>query len=206
MAFYNNRAVVLDRPAEQRSRLVPGQVGQRLLTALRGVTNRSPHTAARALTDPAMDEPGTAAEHCLARFPIARRGYERTAVDEYVAELELELAALDRELAELRGGGATAAEVASEIKRIGEQTSAVLIAAHQQREEILARARAEAERCVGEATATASALTAQCEERLRELEAQTETARGERERLLGDLRTISTALAAVADSAEERIS
>jgi hypothetical protein len=81
----------------------------------------------------------------------------------------------------------------------------VLLAAHEQREEILRRAHADAERCMADATASAGAVTAQCEERLRALKAQTDAARLERDRLLGDLRTISAAVAAVADSAEERI-
>jgi cell division septum initiation protein DivIVA len=138
----------------------------------------------------------------LPRFPIARHGYDRIAVDGYVSELEQELAALDHELVELRARIDPAEEVASQIKRIGEQTSAVLMAANEQREEILRAARAEAERCVAEAGETARTLTEQGEVRLRELEAQTQAAQSERERLLGELRTISAALAAVADSAQ----
>jgi chromosome segregation ATPase len=192
MAFYNNRSLVLDRGLKRRTHRSFGTLGLRLAGALRWKGADE-------------DEPETVDEELLPRFPLVRHGYERIAVDGYVAELEQELAALDRELAELRGGGAPAAEVANEIKRIGEQTSAVLMAAHEQREEILRRARAEADRCVEEATARAHALTTQCEQRLRELEAKNETARGERNRLLGDLRTISSALTAVADSADQRI-
>jgi chromosome segregation ATPase len=77
------------------------------------------------------------------------------------------------------------------------------MAAHEQREEILRRAHAEAEGRIANATATASAVTAQCEERLRDLKAQTDAAQAERGRLLGELREISAALAAVADSADE---
>src|SRR5205807_7969088 len=67
------------------------------------------------------------------------------------------------------------------------------------------RAQDQADRCVADARATASALTEECDQRLRELRGQAEAAQGERDRLLGDLRTISTALVTVADAADERI-
>jgi CHASE3 domain sensor protein len=192
MAMYSNRAFAFDHGSKQRSRRALGPVGQRLASVLRGGNDRDP------LPDTAQHELETAPE----RFAVVRRGYHCTAVDDYVAALERELAALDRELAELRGSAPAADEVANEIKRIGEQTSAVLMAAHEQREEILRRAREEAERCVVDARATASTLTAECEQRLRELRDQTELAQAERDRLVSELRTISGALATVADSAD----
>jgi|SRR5579884_165172 len=190
MAFYNNRSLLLERNVKRGTQRPLGPVGQRLAGALRR-------------TD---DEPPTLTEQLPQRFPVVRRGYDPAAVDAYVSELEGELAVLDRELAELRGGGAAAHQVEEEIKRIGAQTSAVLMAAHDQREQVLREARAEADRCVAEARASASALTAQCQNRLRQLQAQTEAAQGERSRLLEELRTISSALAAVVDSAEKAAS
>src|SRR5947209_1344381 len=52
------------------------------------------------------------------RFPIARHGYDRDAVDEHIAQLE-------HELGELQTSAATASAIAEEIDRIGEQTSAI---------------------------------------------------------------------------------
>jgi chromosome segregation ATPase len=155
------------------------------------------------LTHSGLEAGETVDDRGAPRFPLARRGYDCVAVDVYVADLEQELAALDRELAKVRGSVRAEDDVASELKRLGKQTSAVLMAAHEQREEILRRAHAEAEGRIANATATASAVTAQCEERLRDLKAQTDAAQAERGRLLGELREISAALAAVADSADE---
>lgn len=200
MAFYNNRSIVLDRGAKRGSRRPLGPVGHRLAGVMR--KPEGPDHETNSVAPPG--EADTFVEASPQRFPLVLRGYDRLAVDAYVSELEAELAGLDQELAELRGEGAAAHEVASEIKRIGEQTSAVLMAAHEQRERILSEARAEADRCVNDANTTANARTKECEDRLRVLGAQTKAAQSERDRLLGDLRAISAGLAAVADSAHER--
>ena len=200
MALYDNRSLVLEPGFKERSRRILAPITQRV----RSVTHGGEAGESQGRED--GGRPGNDADtvegQLVLRFPIVRRGYDPGAVDEYVADLERELGGLDHELAQLRGQTAPAEEIASEIKRIGEQTSVVLMAAHQQREEILNAARSEAERCVAEATATARTITEQSEARLRELEAQNEAARGERGRLLTDIRRISTALTAVADSAE----
>jgi chromosome segregation ATPase len=197
MALYDNRSLALQGGFKQRSQRLLGPIAQRFRSLMHADGEGAPPPPGWAGNDA-----DTVDGQLVLRFPLTRRGYEPSAVDEYVADLEHELSALDRELAQLRGLREPAAEVASEIKRIGEQTSAVLMAAHEQREEILTAARSEAERCVAEATATARELTERSEARLRELETQNAAARGERARLLGDIRTISTALAGVADSAE----
>lgn len=187
-------AIALDHGLGRSPRRALGPLAQRIMRTLLGTEESTPPPGA------AEDGPDAVVDQLQQRFPLARRGYDRAAVDNYVGGLEQELAALDRELAESRGQGPPQ-EVAEEIKRIGEQTAAILIAAHQQREEILRKARADADRCVAEARATANALTAQCEERLRALQAQNNSAEAERDRLLGELRSISEALATVADSA-----
>jgi DivIVA protein len=204
MALYNSRLLVLDRSAQQHSGRSLGALGNRITSWFRDGAQPSRRSTPPPLTHSALDGREAPGEQ-PPRFPLARRGYDCVAVDGYVADLEQELADLDRELAELRGSTAPPDEVADEIKRVGQQTSAVLMAAHEQREEILRRAQAEADGCIATATANASAVTAQCEERLRDLKAQTDAARSDRDRLLADLRTISAAVAAVADSAEERI-
>lgn len=195
MAFYNNRSLALDRGPKGGPRRPLGPVGHRLAGVLRGTGDPGREGA-----NEAEDGAETPAEQEALRFALVWRGYDRTAVDEYVTALEGELAALDRELTDLRGGSPAKQEVASELQRIGEQTSAVLMAAHEQREEIVRGAQAEAERCIAEANAAANARTAACEARLRELSAQTDGVRAERDRLLDDVRKISAALAAVADS------
>lgn len=205
MALYNSRMLVLDRGRARRPRRSLGPVGPRLSRLVRRTAEPGLQSTPPPLTHSALEAGETAGGEPAPRFPLARRGYDCVAVDEYVADLERELTALDRELAELRGSDRPADEVASEIRRVGEQTSAVLMAAHEQRDEILRRAEAEADRRVADATATANTVTAQFEERLRDLKAQIDAANAERARLLGDLRVISAALAGVADSAEERL-
>ena len=200
MALYDNQPMVLDHGSKARRILDP--IRERVLSVVRGGERQDGGPGGRKLARSGGNEAETVEGHLVLRFPLARRGYDPVAVDEYVADLERELSALDHELAERRGESARSEEAESQIKRIGEQTSAVLMAAHEQREEILQTARAEAERCVTEATATARAVTEQCEARLRELETQNAAARGERGRLLAEIRTISTGLAALADSAD----
>lgn len=136
-------------------------------------------------------------EHILGRFPVVRHGYACPAVDEYIADLERDLSQADRELAELRGRAPAADEVTSELKRIGEQTSAVLIAAHEQRDEILRTAKEEAERCVAEAKARATQMAADSQAELRELEARKTETQRERDRIFNEIRTFSTALTAL---------
>ncbi|HTX30777.1 MAG TPA: DivIVA domain-containing protein [Solirubrobacteraceae bacterium] len=147
-------------------------------------------------------EPGPA-DDVLPRFPIVRQGYDCPAVDEYITELERELAEADRELAEVRIYRRPADEVNQELKRIGEQTSAVLIAAHEQRDEILRTAREEANRSVSEAAAHATTLVSDAQTQVRRLETQSQATRLERDRLLADVRRVSAALAALADPPQE---
>lgn len=136
------------------------------------------------------------------RFAYVRRGYDCKAVDEYVAGLEAELAELDHALAELRDQLETET-VASEIKRLGEETSSVLIAAHETREQMLSEAQAQVDHRLAEAERQAGAIIAAQEARSRELQGQTDALRLERDRLLENVRSISSALAQVADSAQE---
>ena len=144
------------------------------------------------------------AEDTLSRFPIVRQGYDSGRVDEYIAELENELAETDRELAELRGRAPAADEVTNELKRIGEQTSAVLIAAHEQRDEILRTAREEADQTVAEARVTATTMTTEAEAEINEIEARKEATRRQRDRLVDEIRTFSAALAALVEPHREQ--
>jgi vacuolar-type H+-ATPase subunit H len=183
MALHNNRSLV----------------AQRLSNLFRPTTGHDRHFDDSQPTSEIAELPWDEAE-VVPRFPFARNGYHCATVDGHVAELEHELAEVDRELAELRAQSVPGDEVSSEIKRIGEQTSAVLIAANEQRDEMLRAAREEADRCVADARAKATLLTSEAEARLRELRAEHERAERERERMLDDVRNVSAALAALADS------
>jgi hypothetical protein len=138
------------------------------------------------------------------RFPMARQGYECAAVDEHIDELEQELHELDRELAQLRAQTPAPAEVTTEIQRVGEQTSAILIAAHEQAQQTTRQAQEEADSCIAAAAANAVAITSEAKEELRGLKREKGSLSQERERLIKDIRGLSVALSSVADEAEER--
>lgn len=206
MTSYDNRPLTVRREHKPGPRRVNfGPVGQKLASVFRPSDDPDPPPAGRRPGRLLPNEPEAAGDEAAMRFPLARDGYDRGAVDQHVADLELELTDLDRELAQLRSQVRSTDEVRAEIRRIGEQTSEVLITAHEQRGEILRVAREEADRCLAEAQAHAQAITLEGEARMRGLETQNEAARRERDRLLEDLRTVSAALATVVDSAQQRI-
>jgi cell division septum initiation protein DivIVA len=213
MTSYDNRPQTFlgaNKPGPRRVNL--GPVGQRLASVFRAADEPEPRPEGRRAARWSPDEREAVRDEIPPRFPLARNGYDQVAVDQHVAdldqhvaELERELNEVDRELAELRSHALSTDDVATEIRRIGEQTSEVLITAHEQRGEILRVAREEADRCVGEAQARARSIRVEGEARLRGLASENEAALGERDRLLQDLRGVSASLAAVVDAAEERI-
>jgi cell division septum initiation protein DivIVA len=138
------------------------------------------------------------------RFAVAPLGYNRTAVDEHLADLERELSDLGRELAELRAHREAPMSVTEELERIGEQTASILVVAHDKAHETTRRAEEQAERCIADAAANAVAITEEAKQRLRELDTETDSVWRERERLLEDVRAVSAALASLADQASER--
>jgi hypothetical protein len=140
----------------------------------------------------------------MPRFAMVRHGYHCAAVDQYVSELEHELADLDGQVAELRAPRLPSDDVSAEIKRVGEQTSAVLIAAHEQAQETVRAAEAEAERLLGEAKAVATEIACRANQRLHEAEVETQTVHGDRERLLGDVQSAAAALTELVDISFKR--
>ncbi len=156
----------------------------------------------------------------MPRFSVVRHGYHCASVDQYVSELEQELGELDRELAELRTRWSdpqpaqpeparpepesSSEAVAAEIKRVGEQTSAVLIAAHEQAQATVREADAKAERRLTEAQSEATSIIDRANERLHELETEMLSVQRERERLLGEVRSAATALSELVDVSLER--
>jgi DivIVA protein len=206
MSAHKNQLLAVDRGSKRRSpRAGLTPITRRIANTLRGTEDHDSPPWEQHLADWPEEQRGTVAEELLPRFPLTRHGYDYEAVDEQIAELERELAAVDQELAELRARRESRDEIAVELKRIGDQTSAVLIAANEQRDEMLREAQAEADRLVADATAKSRAVTAEGEARLRELDAQTQAVHRERDRLLEDARSVSAALAALADSAHEQI-
>lgn len=132
------------------------------------------------------------------RFPVGPFGYNRTAVDQYVGELE-------RELEDLRRARpAPPISINEEIERLGEQTASILVVAHDQANETTRRAQEQADRCIADAAANAVAMTAQAKQQLRELDSETDAVWQERQRLIDDVRCTAAALISLADEATER--
>ncbi len=148
---------------------------------------------------------GRESERQERRFPWSLRGYRRSAVDQHITELEGELSELDRELIELRASATLREEVATEMRRIGEETASVLIEAHSQREAITRAAEVEANRLVADATAKAAMITADSEARVRELGAQLEATHQERDRLLKNALAASAAIADAVRTAHQQV-
>ncbi|HEY3725565.1 MAG TPA: DivIVA domain-containing protein [Solirubrobacteraceae bacterium] len=143
-----------------------------------------------------------------ARFPVGPFGYNRGAVDHYLAELE-------RELAELRSERPAGMSITEEIERLGEQTASILVVAHdqaqettrhaeEQAQETTRRAQEQADNCIADAASNAVAITAQAKQQLRELDNETDSVWQERRRLIEDARTTGTALITLAEEAIER--
>jgi cell division septum initiation protein DivIVA len=173
--------------------------------ALRGARDRYVVAPEPIEEDDAVDEPlpELMGGEGAAPFAVAPLGYNRQAVDEHLAELE-------RELSELRDGrgGVPVAEppmsVQEELERIGEQTASILVVAHDKAHETTQMAQEQADRCISDAAANATAITEEAQAKLREIEAETEAVRRRRDSLIADARGVAASLVALADEADGR--
>jgi hypothetical protein len=136
----------------------------------------------------------------LARYPIARQGYDCDAVDQHVGELEAALIEAQRELTGLRDQGPRA-EIAAEIERLGEQTSAILITAHDKASETVSLAESQAQTCIADAASYAAELREEAKVERRRVETETKSLRRERARLIGDIEKTAAALSSLASDA-----
>ncbi len=154
--------------------------------------------------DPTVDLDGSSHQDLvLARYPIARQGYDCDAVDQHMGELEAALFATQRELADLRDQGPRA-EIAAEIERLGEQTSAILITAHDKASETVTLAEAQAQTCIADAASYAAALREEAKAERHQAESETKSLRRERARLIGDIEKTAAALSSLATAATKR--
>jgi hypothetical protein len=150
-----------------------------------------------AAEDGEHDMRGAGVAEDSSRFPVAALGYNRAAVDHYVAELE-------REVDELRTDRPPAVSITEEIERLGEQTASILVVAHDQAHETARLAQEQADRCIADAASNAVAITEQAKQQLCELDNETDSVWHERRRLIEDVRTTATALFALAEDAIDR--
>jgi cell division septum initiation protein DivIVA len=131
-------------------------------------------------------------------FKPSRRGYDRMEVDAYVAQLHRQIHDLQAQ--------ASSPDVAvrSALERVGGEVAGVLRSAHDSADEIVAQAEREASDHREAAARHAAEVTAAAEQRVHELDLDTDRIWAERERIVADARDLSRQLQAVADLAAER--
>jgi hypothetical protein len=148
---------------------------------------------------PAEDGTRPNGTRLLPRFPINRQGYDCDSVDAHVADLEAELADVKRQLAGARAQASARDEVAVEIDRIGEQTSSILVAAHDEAQHTMRLAQTHANTVIADAASYAAALSEEAKLQVQALEAEMMSLSQARQRLIDDVRKTAAALSALAD-------
>jgi hypothetical protein len=132
-----------------------------------------------------------------ADFPTALRGYDRTAVEDYVRRTR-------QLVAELQATRSPEAAVRRALERVGEQISGILQRAHETAEQITAQSRSEAEDRLQQARIEATEIAGRAEERVRDLDADTDRIWLERQRIVADAEDLAAQLTALSRTAAER--
>ena len=130
-------------------------------------------------------------------FPTALRGYDRLAVDAYVQKTS-------QLVAELQATRSPEAAVRRALERVGEEVSGILQRAHDTGAQITAQSRSEADDRLEEARREAAQIISKAEERVRELDAETDRIWAERHRIVEDTRELARELLTITDSAAGR--
>jgi DivIVA domain-containing protein len=131
-------------------------------------------------------------------FPLAVRGYDRHAVDEFVQEV-LQL------VSELEGRQTRESVVQRALDEIGEETAGILQRAHETADEIAARSRAQAEGRIQRAEREAEMVRQQADAYSEQLVVDTRILWEERQRLIQDIRQLADEVLAAAEDASERV-
>lgn len=132
-----------------------------------------------------------------ADFPTVMRGYDRHAVDDYVAQMS-------RLVAELHATRSPESAVRRALERVGDEVSGVLQRAHETAEQITAQSRRDAEDRLERARREAASLIEAAERRVRELDADADRVWADRARIIADTEALSGQLLAVARDANAR--
>jgi cell division septum initiation protein DivIVA len=132
-----------------------------------------------------------------ADFPHALRGYDRVAVDEYVQQTR-------QLVAELEATRSPEAAVRRALQRVGDQITGILQRAHETAEQITAQSRSEAEDRLEQARVEGDQVARAAEQRVRELDADTDRIWMERQRIVADAEDLAGQLLALAKVAAER--
>jgi DivIVA domain-containing protein len=141
----------------------------------------------------------TAAERLrIASFPLAVRGYDRRAVDEFLEELHALVS--DLESRQTREG-----VVQKALDELGEETAGILQRAHATADEITARSRAQADGRLQRAEREAEIVRREADEYAEKVIVDTKLLWEERQRLIEDIRQLADEVLATADDAAERV-
>jgi DivIVA domain-containing protein len=132
------------------------------------------------------------------RFPVVMRGYDREAVDRYVADVA-------QIVAELESNQLRENVVQRALDEVGEQTSSILQRAHETAEEIEVRSRSQAEGRLQRAEREAEMTRRDAERYAEELAAETQRLWQDRVRMIEDMRQLADEVLGVADDALERL-
>ena len=131
-------------------------------------------------------------------FPLAVRGYDRHAVDEFVQEM-LQL------VSDLEGRQTRESVVQRALDEIGEETAGILQRAHETADEIAARSRAQAEGRIQRAEREADMVREQASAYSEQVVVDTRILWEERQRLIQDIRQLADEVLATAEDASERV-
>ena len=177
--------------------------------------NDQPTTPVPAQRPPALERPGPpqrparqgqrGAHHRFGveqarnpEFTLVFRGYEREAVDRYVAQV-IEL------ITELEATQTREGTVQRALEEVGEQTSSILQRAHETAEEITARSRAQAEGRLAGAERDADQMVAEAEAETQRVRTDARGLWQQRSRMIEELRRLSDEVLTLADDALERL-
>ena len=127
-------------------------------------------------------------------FPTALRGYDRLAVDAYVQKTS-------QLVAELQATRSPDAAIRRALERVGEEVSGILQRAHEAAAQITFQSRSDAEDRLETARREAAQIVTAAEERVRELDAETDRIWAERHRIVEDTRDLARELLTLTDSA-----
>jgi hypothetical protein len=155
------------------------------------------HAIFQEITQPLESLPEDPLALLNADFPVALRGYERVAVDEYVRHTR-------RLVAELHATRSPEAAVRRALERVGEQIAGVLQRAHDTAGQITAQSRSEAEDRLEQARAEARQIAQAAERRVRDLDVDTDRIWMERQRIVADAQDLAAQLLALTKTAAER--
>jgi cell division initiation protein len=131
-------------------------------------------------------------------FPLAVRGYDRRAVDDFVQEVRALVAEL--ESTQTREG-----VVQRALDELGEETAGILQRAHETADEIAARSRAQADGRLQRAEREAEIVRREADEYAEQVVVDTRLLWEERQRLIEDIRQLADEVLATADDAMERV-